>query len=75
MEESIILRPLRVVSVIASLVAGAHAVADDQAEDLGPFARGFGYIGAFWVTRSSDELRLFSNDLPLGTRPNRPAIS
>jgi len=62
------LRKLRVVSVIVALVAGAHAVADDQPEDRGPFARGFGYVGAFWVTRSSDELRLFSNDLPLGAR-------
>ena len=57
-----------IASLIVWLVVGTPAVADDQPQDLGPFARGFGYVGAFWVTRASDELMLFSNDLPLGTR-------
>ncbi len=59
----------------ASLVAimafgGVRAFAADEPKETGPFARGFGYLGAFFVTQSRTELGLFSNDLPLGTRLN-----
>ena len=53
--------------VVASF-GGARAVAGDEPEDAGPFARGFGYVGIFWVTQSSTEIKLFSTDLPLGAR-------
>lgn len=54
---------------IASLGV-APVVAADEPREEGPFARGFGYVGAFWVTRTSNEFRLFSTDLPLGARLN-----
>ena len=56
--------------VASSLLGSARVLADDESNDEGPFARGFGYLGAFWVTQSNTELRLFSTDLPLGTRLN-----
>jgi hypothetical protein len=56
--------------VVFASFGGARAVADDKPEDAGPFARGFGYVGAFWVTDSNTEARLFSTDLPLGARLN-----
>ena len=55
--------------VIASF-GGPQTAAGDKSDDTGPFARGFGYVGAFWVTRTSTEARLFSTDLPLGARLN-----
>ena len=67
-------RPRRVLVVVA-LVAiaafgNAHTSAADEPDDSGPFARGFGYLGAFFVTQTRTELNLFSNDLPLGARLN-----
>lgn len=56
--------------IVASL-GGAGAVAADEPEkEEGPFSRGFGYLGVFQVTDSNTEVRLFSNDLPLGARLN-----
>lgn len=56
--------------VVFAAFGGARVVAGDEPEEAGPFARGFGYIGAFFVTQTSTELRLFSPDVPLGTRLN-----
>jgi hypothetical protein len=66
------LRRLLVVNlfVVVASFGGAQAVAGDEPKDAGPFARGFGYVGAFYVTQSSTEIRLFSTDLPLGARLN-----
>ena len=69
------MEPMRRLLVVGLLVVvasfgGARAVAGDEPKDVGPFARGFGYVGAFYVTQSSTEVRLFSTDLPLGARLN-----
>jgi len=64
-------RALVMVALVAiAAVGGAHVWADDEPEDRGPFSRGFGYLGAFFVTQTRTELNLFSNDLPLGARLN-----
>jgi hypothetical protein len=66
------LHRLSVVSllVIVAVFGGARAGAGDDSEEEGPFARGFGYVGAFFVTQTNTEIRLFSTDVPLGTRLN-----
>jgi len=43
---------------VVALIGGAQADTGDEPDD-GPFARGFGYLGAFWVTQSSTEIQLF----------------
>jgi hypothetical protein len=52
--------------VAASTGLGQAAAADE--DDALPLSRGFGYLGAFWVTRVETKLSLFSTDLPVGVR-------
>jgi hypothetical protein len=54
--------------VAVTAFGGGRAIAADDAKDPGPFARGFGYVGAFHVTRSSTDIKIFSQNLPLGAR-------
>ena len=63
---------LLVVSLLVVVASSGvpQTAAGDKSDDAGPFARGFGYVGAFWVTQSSTELSVFSTDLPLGARLN-----
>jgi hypothetical protein len=73
-QRTYVMKPMLPRLILAgSLVAimafgGVRAFAADEPKETGPFARGFGYLGAFFVTQSRTELGLFSNDLPLGVR-------
>ena len=56
--------------LVAAMFGGARADDGRDAEAEEPFARGFGYLGAFFVTGARTEARVFSEDLPLGARLN-----